>query len=214
MGAVPARILVRRTWSPPDVLGVSGYQGKRPWRSRHPPFMTDKPSLRAAMRASRLAFPAVPIVPSPDFRDRLRPGLVVASYRPLVGEADPALLEDAARVAGCAIALPRVTRREEPMRFHRWTDQAFVPGPFGIQQPSADSPVLTPDIVLTPLVAFDRAGQRLGQGAGYYDQAFAALSSAWRVGIGWSVQEVERVPVDPWDVPLHAIATEKEWITP
>lgn len=100
------------------------------------------------------------------------------------------------------------------MSFHHWTDQAFVPGPFGIQQPSAGSPVLTPDIILTPLVAFDRAGRRLGQGAAYYDRAFAALPEAWRVGVAWSVQETECVPVDPWDVPLHAIATEKEWITP
>lgn len=214
MGAVPARILVRRTWSPPDVLGVSGYQGKRPWRSRHLPFVMDKRALRAAMRAVRLAFPAAPIAPSPAFLARLRVDLVVASYRPLAGEADPTLLEEAARLAGCTIALPRVTCRAEPMRFHRWTEQAFTPGPFGIQQPSADSPVLAPDIVLTPLLAFDRAGRRLGQGAGYYDRAFAALSDAWRVGVAWSAQELERVPVDSWDVPLDAIATEKEWITP
>ena len=100
------------------------------------------------------------------------------------------------------------------MRFLRWTGKALVSGPFGIEQPSADSPALTPDIVLTPLLAFDRSGRRLGQGAAYYDRTFARLPDAWRVGVAWSVQEVECIPVDPWDVPLHAIATEKEWITP
>ena len=71
---------------------------------------------------------------------------------------------------------------------------------------------LTPDIVLTPLVGFDRRGTRLGQGAGHYDRAFAAHPAAWRVGIAWSVQEVDALPADAWDVPLHAIATEREWI--
>lgn len=177
--------------------------------------MNDKQALRERMRAVRLAFPPVPLPAHPEFAARLRPGLVVASYRPMSGEADPASLADAARAAGCALALPRVEGRGRPMRFLRWDEGApFTPGPFGIEQLSHDTPTVAPDIVLTPLLAFDRMGRRVGQGAGYYDAAFQASPDAWRVGVAWSVQEAPCIPTDPWDVPLHAVATEKEWITP
>lgn len=176
--------------------------------------VNDKQALRARMRAARLAFAPAAIPVFPEFTSRLRPGLIVASYRPLPGEADPAPLARAAADAGCALALPHVAGRGRPMRFLRWdAGAAFAPGPFGIEQLPSDSPEVEPDIVLTPLLAFDRAGRRLGQGAGYYDGAFAALPEAWRVGVAWSVQEADCIPTDPWDVTLHAIATEKEWIT-
>ncbi|WP_281253184.1 5-formyltetrahydrofolate cyclo-ligase [Sphingomonas lenta] len=174
----------------------------------------NKRSLRARMREARLAFASVePIRVAPEFIKRLRAGSVVASYRPMPGEADPAPLERAARQAGCALALPFLTDRSAPMRFRRW-DGALAAGPYGIEQPPADAPEVAPDVILTPLVAFDRTGARLGQGAGLYDRAFAAHPGAWRVGVAWSVQEVDVLPIDAWDVPLHAIATEKEWITP
>lgn len=175
--------------------------------------MIDKAVIRARMRAARLAFPPVPIHPPPEFAARLRPGLWVASYRPMPGEAEPVLLERAAAVARCALALPCLAGRAAPMRFRRW-DGALETGPFGIEQPSVDAPEVAPDIILTPLVAFDRAGGRLGQGAGFYDRAFVAHPGAWRVGVAWSVQEAACIPADTWDVPLHAIVTEKEWITP
>lgn len=175
--------------------------------------MTNKSALRARMRAARLTFPPVAIHPSPEFLARLKPSSAVASYRPMPGEADPALLERAAVAAGCALALPWLADRAAPMRF-RWWDGVLDRGPFGIEQPPADAPEVAPDVILTPLVAFDRAGGRLGQGAGFYDRAFEMHPGAWRVGVAWSVQEAASIPTDPWDVPLHAIVTEKEWITP
>lgn len=71
------------------------------------------------------------------------------------------------------------------------------------------------DLVLFPLVAFDDGGNRLGMGAGYYDKTFAAAHhrSAWpgpkRVGVAYEVQRVDSLPASAWDVPLHAIATER-----
>ena len=177
--------------------------------------MTDKAALRTGMRNARRRFtPAEPIRAAPAFLERLRPGLVVASYRPVGGEADPAPLEQAATMAGCVLALPRVESGAAPLRFLAWSlGCPLEAGPFGLCQPSADALELVPDIILTPLVAFDRTGGRLGQGAGYYDRAFILHADGWRVGVAWSIQEVPRVPVDPWDVPCHAVATEKEWIT-
>ena len=178
--------------------------------------MTDKLALRARLRAVRDGFARDGAILVADaFRARLREDLVVAGYMPLGSEADPAPLIAAARAAGCRIALPHVTGSSAPMRFLAWDAAApLVAGLYGLLQPPADAPELRPDIVLTPLVGFDRAGRRLGQGAGYYDRAFALFPAAWRVGVAWSVQQVEACPADPWDVPLHAIATESDWIDP
>ena len=156
------------------------------------------------------------VLPVPDaFLARLSPGLVVASYLPVGGEADPALLLRAATGRGCVAALPHVVDRSTPLRFLTWNDEiALSSGPFGLSQPAAHATEVRPDIVLTPLVAFDRRGNRLGQGAGHYDRAFADLPAAWRIGVAWSVQECEELEADAWDVPLHAIVTEKEWIVP
>jgi 5-formyltetrahydrofolate cyclo-ligase len=177
--------------------------------------MSDKLPLRAKLRAARDAHAGVPPAPSAPFLDRLRPDLVVATYCPVAGEVDPHAFNAAALAAGCRLALPHVTDRAAPIRFLHWpSNTRLVGGPFGLWQPPAGAPELAPDIVLTPLVGFDRRGNRLGQGAGHYDRAFAAHPHAWRVGLAWSVQEVEALPADPWDVPLHAIATEREWIVP
>ena len=178
--------------------------------------MTDKRPLRTAIRAARDAFAAAPHLPigvDPAFEALLAPGLVVASYIPIGSEADPAPLERAATALGCRLALPHVVDRATPLRFLRWDPEVVLgSGPFGLSQPAADAEPLVPDIVLTPLVAFDRARNRLGQGAGHYDRAFAAWPDARRIGVAWSVQEVAAIPADSWDVPLHAIATEREWI--
>lgn len=180
--------------------------------------MTEKAALRAAARAARAAFAAAPHLPiavDPRFEALLRAGAVVASYVPIGGEADPAPLEHAAVALGCRLALPHVVDRATPLRFLAWHPEAMLTdGPFGLRQPADAADALAPDVVLTPLVAFDRGLNRLGQGAGHYDRAFAAYPQARRIGVAWSVQELAAVPADPWDMPLHAIATEKEWITP
>lgn len=179
--------------------------------------MTDKKTLRTSMRATRERFVTGhrPTIRVPQaFLDRLDHGLTVASYVPVGAEADPSPLARAAVEAGCEIVLPHVTDRATPLRFLAWdTEAALVAGPFDLHQPADTADERRPDIILTPLVAFDAALNRLGQGAGHYDRAFEAFPDAWRIGVAWSVQQVETLPADPWDVPLHAIATEQDWIT-
>jgi 5-formyltetrahydrofolate cyclo-ligase len=136
--------------------------------------------------------------------------MIVASYIPLGSEADPTPLAAAAREAGCAIALPRITTRAEPLRFLLWDEGApLVDGPLRLQQPDDSAPEAHPDVILTPLLAFDDALNRLGQGAGHYDRAFAAHPNAWRLGVAWSCQHLLTIETDPWDVPLHAVVTER-----
>jgi 5-formyltetrahydrofolate cyclo-ligase len=176
-----------------------------------------KQAFRARIRAARDAFvakgPSPIAVPDP-FRARLDHGLTVTSYVPMGSEADPSPLARAAVEAGCVLALPHVTVRSRPMRFLAWqTEAALEAGPFGLSQPAEQAAELRPDIILTPMLAFDAKLDRLGQGAGYYDGAFARFPDAWRVGVAWSVQQVEDLPVDPWDMKLHAVVTEQGWIT-
>lgn len=176
----------------------------------------DKPALRARIRATRDAFHAAAapeLTPPAPFLALLKPGLTVTAYIPMGSEADPAPLARAALAAGCRIALPHVTTRAAPMRFLAWDPaEDLHPGPFGLSQPHPDSRDCIPDIILAPLLAFDAKLDRLGQGAGYYDRAFAAYPEAYRIGVAWSVQQVDTLPTDAWDMPLHAIITENGWI--
>lgn len=183
-----------------------------------------KPELRRTLRAKRDAFVsalnererALCFSCPPSALSRLfaqRP--VVAGYIALGSEVSPHKLLQAAHEAGCAIALPHVQSKAQPMRFlqYKW-DAPLHDGPFGLMQPDAAATPITPNLVLIPLVGFDRDGNRLGQGAGHYDRALSILPDTIRIGLGWSCQEVATLPADPWDEPLHNICTEKEWITP
>lgn len=174
--------------------------------------MDDKRTLRARMRALRDEFAMTiggVIAPPSALLARFAPGVVVSSYVPIGSEADPSAIAFAAREHGCIIVLPHVTSRESPVRFFEWQpDQPLIDGPLGLRQPSTDAPELDPDIVLTPLLAFDAALNRLGQGAGHYDRVFERLPDAWRIGIAWSVQQVAALATDPWDMPLNGLVTE------
>ncbi len=134
-------------------------------------------------------------------------GAVVAGYWPLAGEIDirPLLLALAAR--GHRVALPVTPRRGLPLAFRQWRpDEALAPGRFGTMTPAG--PEIVPEVLLVPLLAFDRRGHRLGYGAGYYDRTLASLPAACAIGCAFAAQEVAEVPAGPYDVTLGAIATE------
>jgi 5-formyltetrahydrofolate cyclo-ligase len=139
--------------------------------------------------------------------------LVVAAYWPLAGELDPrpALRDLAAR--GHRLALPRMQGLALPLAFHVWGwGQPLIRGGFGVMQPDPAAPPASPDVVLVPLLGFDRRGRRLGYGRGYYDRTLRALRAAGAarlaIGLGFALQEVEEVPAGPADEPLDAIVTE------
>jgi 5-formyltetrahydrofolate cyclo-ligase len=136
----------------------------------------------------------------------------IALYHASGMEQDAGLLCDRLHAVGHALALPRLTGGSA-MTFAAWSPGApLEAGPHDVLQPPGDATPVEPEIIVAPLLAFDRRGGRLGQGGGHYDRAFAALPRARRIGLAWSVQEVPVVPCDPWDVPLHAVATEAAWI--
>ena len=136
-----------------------------------------------------------------------RPGDIVGGFWPLPAEIDirPLLLELAAR--GHTLALPATPPRGQPLVFHGWRPgEKLIEERFGTFRP--EGPVIVPDYLLVPLLAFDRAGHRLGYGAGYYDRTLAALPGRRKIGCAFAAQEVPEVPAGPHDVAMDAIATE------
>lgn len=138
-----------------------------------------------------------------------------AGYWPFGGEIDPRPLMAALAKAGLTIALPRVDRRGGPSRFLLWEDAAALkPDAYGMMAPPADAREVIPKLLLVPLLAFDRAGHRLGQGGGHYDRTLAALRpmGAKAAGLAYSAQELPEVPAGPHDQTLDWVVTEREAI--
>ncbi len=118
--------------------------------------------------------------------------------------------------------LPILTA-ERTLRFAPWRfGEALTSNRYGIPEPdvplSEQLPATEMDIVLLPLLAFDRRGTRLGSGAGYYDRSFEFLRHVARparpllIGVAYGFQEIEHLHDEPWDVPLDYIATDGEVI--
>ncbi len=158
-----------------------------------------------------------------------RPGRRVAVYLAMPGEASIAGAIPVALESRAAIYVPQVTsRRQGRMRFVRMRrDCPLRPNTaaFGILEPADGVREWLPpprlDVILVPLVGFDRGGNRLGMGAGYYDRALRQRRDrdrAWRrprlVGIAFACQEIGRIEPSPWDVALDLIVTEREIIIP
>ena len=100
-----------------------------------------------------------------------------------------------------------------PLPFRIWTpDTPLVEGKYGTQWP-ADGPDVEPHVLIVPLVAFDRTGNRLGYGGGFYDRTLAALRAlrpTLAIGYAFAAQELPDLPLEPTDQPLDAIVTEVE----
>ncbi|MGH6847443.1 MAG: 5-formyltetrahydrofolate cyclo-ligase [Methylocella sp.] len=146
---------------------------------------------------------------------RLRPG-IVAAYFPLAGEPSTlALLENLAN-AGVKTALPVTGRRGTPLVFRLWRPgEPTLQGKKAIEEPLPDAPEAAPDLLFVPLAAFDRAGHRIGYGAGFYDRSLAGLRTKkpiCAVGVAYASQEFPKIPHEKHDEILDYVLTERELI--
>jgi 5-formyltetrahydrofolate cyclo-ligase len=137
-------------------------------------------------------------------------GLPVAGYLPIRSEIDPRPAMAEASAHG-PVGVPVIVAAGQPLIFARWDPEGdLVEGPFGAHVPALQVPVV-PQIVIVPLVAFDRRGGRLGYGGGFYDRTLARLRAngpVLAVGFAYSAQEVDALPLEPTDQPLDMIVTE------
>jgi 5-formyltetrahydrofolate cyclo-ligase len=144
------------------------------------------------------------------------PGAIVAGYWSFRGELDisPALISMLQH--GFSMCLPVIEAADKPLYFRRWRqDEPLEMGRYGIGIPPAGAPVFKPDVLLVPLVAFDRNGHRLGYGAGYYDRTLRRIREEKQVlaiGVGYSEQEVPHIPAGLLDEKLDMIITQREVI--
>lgn len=172
----------------------------------------DKRELRSAMRARRKALAeADPMAATraAGHADRLPRAATVALYRAIGSELDTDALAVALEAAGRRLCLPVVLDRAAPMIFRAWTpgeplelDAAGCPSPLPLAE------TLEPDLIVTPLLAFDASGGRLGQGGGYYDRTFAVRPDAIRIGFAYAGQKVERLELEAHDIRLDGVLTE------
>lgn len=187
-----------------------------------PPLVEAKAKLRGELLERRAALPprlgadaARQVAERLTRQFRLPEGGTISGYWPLAGELDPRPALHRLRRAGHALALPRMYGKQDPLVFHLWRlEEPLLQGGFKVMEPRPEAPAVRPDVVLAPLLGFDRAGRRLGYGKGYYDRTLAALRrdrpDVLVIGLAFAVQEVPEVPADITDERLDAVVTEAD----
>ena len=142
-----------------------------------------------------------------------QPG-IVSGFIPYKSEITTIPLLNRLARAGWRTALPVVIAPGEPLVFRAWSPgEALVPGVWDIPIPPESAAEVLPDVLLVPMLAFDRRGFRLGYGGGFYDRSLEklrALKKVVAIGVAYHDQMVEEVPVGPHDAPLDFVMTEQE----
>ena len=151
---------------------------------------------------------------------RSRGAVKIACYWPFNGEPDITPVFRQLINDGCELALPVILGDDNHlMDFHSWrNDTKLGKNRYGIFEPleTAAVPVSSLDMILLPLVGYDKFGNRLGMGAGYYDRCLEDLrdlASPLRTGIAYSLQEISPVSKNIWDISLHGVVNEHGWFT-
>jgi 5-formyltetrahydrofolate cyclo-ligase len=198
-------------WTPADERAGGGDPGdldrekkqlRRTAKTRRAEAACDNPDAHQAL--VRVVFEAI------DFAH----GDAVSGYWPLSDEIDPRPVLEALHERGHPIGLPAMPGQAQPLTFRAWQPGAELQdGGFGTQVPPESSPVIVPRVLLVPMLAFDRAGYRLGYGGGFYDRTLAQLRAdqpdTLAVGVAYRAQEVDRVPRDRYDQRLDMVLTEQ-----
>ena len=181
-----------------------------------------KAELRQVYLAKRDAIPAearaaaAEAIAARPFPYKINPGTVVSTYSPMRTELNPVPLMRKLADAGATLALPVVVARGKPLVMRQWAfGEPLAAGTWGIREPMPDAPEAWPDILLVPLAVFDRKGNRIGYGAGYYDltiNRLRVLKPVVAIGLAYHAQHAAVVPFTPRDARLDLVLTEREQI--
>lgn len=182
--------------------------------------LESKAALRAATLAKRDAMPAAErqqaaeTIAARGLPVEVKPGMIVGGFMPMKSEINPLPLLRKCAQAGAQLALPCIAGRGKPLIMRAWNfGDEFKAGQWGIREPLPAARQVQPDILIVPLACFDRAGHRVGYGAGYYDMTIAALRAAkpiMAIGIAFAVQEIPAVPAMAHDERLDFVLTERD----
>ncbi len=155
----------------------------------------------------KLAAAAMPVEAKPDAN-------VISGFYPYQDEIDVLPLLGKLAGEGWTTSLPVVIAKGQPLQFRRWyPGEPTIIGKWDIPRPDDAAPVVEPDVLLVPMLAFDRQGYRLGYGGGFYDRTLAQLRAkkgVVAIGVAYGGQEVDAVPHDGQDQPLDYVLTENE----
>jgi 5-formyltetrahydrofolate cyclo-ligase len=183
---------------------------------------TEKAELRrkaVALRDALLADDrkaAAEAIAARKFPLAIAPGVIVSGFMPLKSEINPLPLLQKLAEADARLALPAIAGRGKPLIMRAWQFGAPLDrGQWGIREPKPEAAEVEPDILLVPLLAFDRKGFRIGYGAGYYDMTIhrlRALKPVTAIGIAFAAQEVPKIPTTERDERLDLVLTEREVI--
>ena len=179
-----------------------------------------KSALRAQALALRDALPAqerqaaAETIAARGLPVEVTPGTIVCGFMPMKSEINPLPLLRKLSEAGASLALPAIAERGHALIMRAWKfGDPFKAGQWGIREPMPEAPEVAPDILIVPLACFDRAGHRVGYGAGYYDMTIRALRARKKitsVGIAFAAQEIPTVPATERDERLDLVLTERE----
>jgi 5-formyltetrahydrofolate cyclo-ligase len=181
----------------------------------------EKQALRKEMRAirrdfhkasgERASFDLMELVSSSA---ALKNAEIISCFWPIQTEVNTVPLIHKLYKAGHQICLPIVVGNAQPLIFRQWTPETeMLEGAYKAMTPVESSPQLVPDLILSPLLAFDRNGYRLGYGGGFYDRSIEEIKTTKPLvtaGLAYSVQEVDNVPTEKTDQKLDFLITEKE----
>ncbi len=142
-------------------------------------------------------------------------GVPLSGFMPIRTEISPLPAMEEAAAHG-PVGVPVIEAAGKPLRFSRWEPGcALKDGPFGAMIPEVDD-FFEPEILVVPLVAFDRQGGRLGYGGGFYDRTLELLRAkrpTLAIGFAYAAQEARDLPLEPTDQPLNMVVTETEVLT-
>jgi len=147
-----------------------------------------------------------------EIKKKISRNKIIGGYYPVNFEIDILeILESLEKKAGVKLSLPVIKKNNE-MDFYSWSTKSLLKiNKFGIPEPEEIKKVF-PDLIFVPIVAFDNRLYRIGYGGGYYDRYIQRLSNKkkfFKIGIAYSCQKINKIPINKYDKKLDIIITEK-----